>query len=103
MFSLDEKYILTGGQNWAYLWARATGEQLRAFGGDFAKWTVAFAPDSQSVLIGGSGQFAQRWDTDYQTLMDSVCGRVLRDFSEEERERYSIKDQQPTCPANDLK
>jgi hypothetical protein len=30
--------------------------------------------------------------------MDSVCARVLRDFTDQEREQYGINDQQPTCP-----
>ncbi len=97
MFSVDGKYIITGGDETGYLWNRATGQQLRTFGNVGTMWTVAIAPDSQSVIVGGSEQIAQLWDVDYQGLADSVCTRVLRDFTDEEREKYSIYDQEPTC------
>lgn len=35
----------------------------------------------------------------YQVLMDSVCARVLRDFTDKERAQYGIDDKEPTCPA----
>jgi WD40 repeat protein/serine/threonine protein kinase/DNA-binding XRE family transcriptional regulator len=98
VFSPDGKYILTGGFKTAYLWDRATGRQLRAFGMANNLWGVVFSPDSQFILIYGSEKTAQLWDTDYHVLMDSVCARVLRDFTDQEREQYGINDQQPTCP-----
>jgi len=100
-FSADGKYLLTGGLKTAYLWDRATGEQLRTFDVANNLWSVDFSPDGQLIVIGGSTQTAQLWDTDYQALVDSVCARVLRDFTDEEREKYSIHDQQPTCPSNE--
>jgi WD40 repeat protein len=99
VFSLDGKYILTGGLKTAYLWDRATGRQLRAFGVANNLWGVAFSPDSQFILIHGSDRVARLWDTDYRLLMDSVCARVLRDFTEDERAEYGIDDKEPTCPA----
>ena len=101
VFSLDGKYIFTDGLKTAYLWDRATGRQLRAFGVDKNLWAVAISPDSRYVLIGGSTQTAQLWDADYHSLMDSVCARVLRDFTDKEREEYGLNDQRPTCPADD--
>ncbi len=97
VFSLDGKYLLTGGLKTAYLWDRATGRQLRAFGATNNLWSVAISPDSQFVLIAGSDKIARLWDTDYHVLIDSVCARVLRDFTDKEREQYGINDQQPTC------
>jgi hypothetical protein len=41
VFSLNGKYILTGGLKTAYLWDRATGRQLRAFGVTNNLWGVA--------------------------------------------------------------
>jgi WD40 repeat protein/transcriptional regulator with XRE-family HTH domain len=98
VFSLDGKYILTGGLKTAYLWDRATGRQLRAFSVPVNLWGVAFSPDSQFILIHGSDKVARLWDTDYRKLMASVCARVLRDFTEDERAEYGINEQQPTCP-----
>jgi len=99
-FSADGKYLLTGGLKTVNLWDRATGEQLRTFSVSNNLWSVELSPDGHSILIGGSDQFAQLWDTNYQTLVDSVCARVLRDFTDEEREKYNINDQQPTCPSD---
>jgi WD40 repeat protein len=99
VFSLDGKYMLTGSLKTAYLWDRATGRQLRAFGAANDLWSLAISPDSQFVLIGGADKVARLWDIDYQVLMDSVCARVLRDFTDQEREQYGLNDQQPTCPA----
>ncbi|UCC89741.1 MAG: protein kinase [Anaerolineales bacterium] len=99
VFSPDGKYILTGGLKTAYLWDRATGRQLRAFGVTNSLWGVAFSPDSQFVLIFGSDKIARLWDIDYQPLIDSVCARVLRDFTDKERAQYGIDDKEPTCPA----
>ncbi len=92
--------MLTGGGETGYLWDWATGQQLRAFGNVGGMAAVAFSPDSQFVVVGGSKQIAQLWDVDYQALVDSVCARVLRDFTDKERDQYEIRDQQPTCPAN---
>jgi WD40 repeat protein/serine/threonine protein kinase len=99
-FSADGKFLLTGGLKTAHLWDRATGEQLRTFSVANNLWSVELSPDGKLILIGGSTQTAELWDTDYQTLVDSVCARVLRDFTDEEREEYNINDQQPTCPSD---
>lgn len=96
-FSADGRFLLTGGLTTAYLWDRAAGEQLRTFEVANNLWTVELSPDGQFILIGGADQFARLWDTDYQRLVDSVCARVLRDFTDGERQKYSINDQQPTC------
>jgi WD40 repeat protein len=97
-FSPDGRYFLTGGQKTARLWDMATKSQLRAFGLTAKLYSVAFMPDGLHVLIGGSDKVARLWDTDYRVLMDSVCARVLRDFTEDERAEYGINDQRPTCP-----
>jgi WD40 repeat protein len=100
-FSSDGKLLVIGGQKTAALWDAATGEQLRAFEVANNMWGVEFSPDDQYILIYGSDRFARLWDVDYQTLVDSVCARVLRDFTDGERQKYGINDQQPTCPANE--
>jgi WD40 repeat protein len=98
-FSRDGNYLVTGGGKTAFLWDMATGHQLRAFGGDQIVKAVAISPDNQFVLIASSDKVPRLWDADYHKLVDSVCARVLRDFTKKEREQYGIKDQEPTCPA----
>jgi len=46
------------------------------------------SPDSRYILIGGTTQTAQLWDTDSHTLIDSVCARVLRDLTAKEWQQY---------------
>jgi WD40 repeat protein len=102
-FSADGKTILTGGQKTAYLWDTATGRQLRAFGVPANLWAVDISPDGQFIAIGGSDKLVHVWDADYQSLVLSVCARVLRDFTDDERAQYGINDQEPTCPESSQK
>ncbi len=50
-------------------------------------WGVTFSPDNQFALIFGVDKIARLWDLDYQGLIDSVCPRVLRDFTDKLRNR----------------
>jgi hypothetical protein len=38
------------------------------------------------------------WHTDYHDFVESVCARLLRDFTDQERELVPITDEEPTCP-----
>jgi WD40 repeat protein len=76
-----------------------TGQQVRALRGHTDKmWSVAFSPDGQYVLTDSFDGTARLWDTDYRDFLTTVCARLLRDFTESEREQAHLTDEAPTCP-----
>jgi len=93
--------VLTASQDRsARLWDAATGKKLRLFPGH-ANSPVAkaiFSPDGRSVLVGSFDGVAQATPVDLEQLVRSVCARVLRDLTDEERVTYGITDAGPTCP-----
>lgn len=99
-FSPDGKYVLTASQDrTARLWDVSTGEQLRLFP-SHANTAVAnaiFAPDGHSVVIGSFDGVAQQTPTDLNDLIHEVCGRLLRDLTDEERTIYGIAAHHSTC------
>jgi WD40 repeat protein len=104
-FSPDGRYVLTGSADQtARLWDAVSskshsGQELRRFAGHTGEVnTATFAPDGQHVLTASSDGTARLWDMDYHTTMDTLCARLLRDFTEDERAQYEIKDREPTCP-----
>lgn len=100
-FSPDGKYVLTGSQDkTARLWDAQSGKQIRTFPShNFgAVPQVAYSPDGKYVLVASSDGTAQLADVKLETLIQSVCSRLLRDFTTDERAIYSIKDKNPTCP-----
>jgi WD40 repeat protein len=62
-----------------------------------AIWSAAFSPDGKYVLTGSFDYTARLWEVDYRDFVASVCARLLRDFTEEERIQAHIEDQEPTC------
>jgi hypothetical protein len=63
---------------------------------------VAYAPDGHNALIGSSDGTAQLADVELDSLMQGVCARLLRDFTDEERTIYSISDHNSTCPESSI-
>ena len=94
-FSPDGKTIATGSfDNTARLWDVQTGEELRRFIGHPL---VTYFPDGKHILtLDGTTML---WDVDYHTTINLLCSVLLRDFTEEERAQYRIKDNSLTCPA----
>ncbi len=98
-FSADGRYVLTSGEDkTARLWETATGRQVRTFAGyGNTISAIAVSPDGRHVAIADSDGAVQLATLDLDELIQSVCGRVLRDFTPEERIVYSIEGDQPTC------
>ncbi len=99
-FAPDGKTALTGSwDGTARLWDVASSGQLRTFTGHTRPVTsVAFAPDGQTVLTGSEDGTARLWDVDYRDFVAYACPRVSRDLTSDERLRYGITDESPTCP-----
>ena len=99
-FSPDGKLGLTGSaDNTARLWDLETGLELRRFTGHNGpvEWAV-FSSDGKSIITASDDGTARMWSVDYQDTMNYLCSSLLRDFTDEEREQYHIKDNSPTCP-----
>ncbi|MCI0552262.1 MAG: TIR domain-containing protein [Anaerolineae bacterium] len=98
-FSSDGKYVLTGSDDTtARLWDTATGQEVRSLIAHTAPVrSVAFSSDGKYVLTGSVDKTARLWDTDYQAMMQFACAHLVRNLTDEERSRYLVFDNTPTC------
>ena len=80
-------------------WDITTGEELRRFVGHVG-WVSggAFSPDNKYVLTGANDGIARMWFVDLYHEIQYLCSRLTRDFTNQERKQYDIKDTTPTCP-----
>ncbi|MFN8564802.1 MAG: protein kinase [Anaerolineae bacterium] len=99
-FSPDGNYVAAASADrTATIWNTTTEAVVRVLRGHRdAVWGVAFSPDGRLMLTGSLDHTADLWQTDYHDFVASVCGRLLRDFTDQERELASIADDTPTCP-----
>jgi WD40 repeat protein len=72
---------------------------LRRFAGHTdAVVARAFVPNGRQIVTTGAEGTARRWDRGYQATMRALCGRLVRDPTNDERVQYNITSQGPTCP-----
>jgi WD40 repeat protein/transcriptional regulator with XRE-family HTH domain len=100
VFSPNGKYVATASADGtARLWDAQTGQELRRFIGHTAVVeNVVFSPDGKYLLTGSDDGTARLWDVDYQTTIEYLCAVLWRDFTDDERIKYNITDNAPTCP-----
>ncbi|HEX9331621.1 MAG TPA: hypothetical protein VF896_07020 [Anaerolineales bacterium] len=82
-------------------WDITTSEELRRFIRHVSwlcRWSATFSPDDKYVLTGASDGVARLWFVDLHDEIQYLCSRLTRDFTDEERKQYDIKDTKPTCP-----
>ncbi|GAB4430412.1 MAG: hypothetical protein Kow0031_11260 [Anaerolineae bacterium] len=98
-FSPDGKLLLSGSvDGTARLWEIRSGVELRRYNRrPFTVHSVAFAPDGRTVLVAASNGLALRYDIDYEETVAYLCGRLQRDFSDDERMQYEITGEVATC------
>jgi WD40 repeat protein len=102
-WSPDGRFVVSGSQDKTVrLWDIATGTQLRTFPshGNVAVSSVAYAPDGHQVLIGSSNGVAQLDTVELDALVQDVCARLLRDFTDQEWTVYGLPETRPTCLNN---
>jgi WD40 repeat protein/DNA-binding SARP family transcriptional activator len=99
-FSTDGKYVLTASQDKsARLWDVTTGQQLRIFPGhgNSSVANAVFSPDGRYVVVGSFDGTAQMTYVDLSMLVQDVCSRLLRDFTDSEKTVYNITATTSTC------
>jgi WD40 repeat protein len=102
VFSADGRFVLTASADKsARLWDARTGQQVRYFPGHASSSVsgVAISPDGSQVAVASFDGSVQLTPTDAGALIDSVCHRLLRDLTSDERAIYGISGDRPTCPA----
>lgn len=97
-FSADGRTLVSASaDNTLRLWNAETGELIRVLSGHRGVVrSAAFNPRNQLVISASFDGTLRLWDVDYRMFIAGVCAELVRDFTPEERDRFSI-DQTPTC------
>lgn len=101
-FSPKGNYLLsTSLDGTAILWDARTWEPIRTLTGHEGEVTSAgFSPDGTSIVTGGADKTIRIWHTNYEDTVGLVCSllqQINRDLTREERAKYGITDNNPTC------
>jgi WD40 repeat protein len=96
----DGRRALTDSlDNMVRIWDVEKGAELRRVSGNTLDmiWVEPSLDGRHLFALGDDGTTMFLWSTDYEATIKSLCGRLLRDFTAEEREQYNILGEEPTC------
>ncbi|MEQ8675631.1 MAG: TIR domain-containing protein [Aggregatilineales bacterium] len=79
------------------IWDMETGESY-ALEGHTSNVLGAFEMPDGRIMSWEYDGIIQFWFPDPEAFIDYACGRVVRDFTNAERQQYRIPDDAPTCP-----
>jgi WD40 repeat protein/serine/threonine protein kinase len=100
-FSPDGNYVLTASQDkTARIWDVRTGNSLRVIPShaNSGLFTAIFSPDGKRVALGSFDGALVLAYTNLNDAIQSVCQRILRDLTDQQRTTYGIGNPAPTCP-----
>jgi WD40 repeat protein len=97
-FLTDNRILSWSGDHTLRIWD-SEGQTLSVLEGHTsAVFGVEVLDDGRILSLDESGTLRLWEDYGYPTLLESACSRLVRDFLPEERSRYGILDNEPTCP-----
>lgn len=98
-YSPDGQTIVSASEDTTLrLWDASDGSLVRVLSGHTAAVRrVVYSPDGQFILSLSDDDTVRMWYADLDDAIASVCARLFRDFSDEERIRFNIEGEQPTC------
>jgi len=101
-FSPDGSLLLAAGvdSGEAYLWDARTGRQLRVLASHHGARLqgAMFSPDGRWIVLHDANGWVVRTPVRLHDLVRDVCGRVVRDFLDEEPDVYGIRPGTLACP-----
>ena len=77
----------------AKVWDAARGQELVTLTGHNGRVTsAAYSPNGQRIVTSGADQTARVYTTDIHELLQMAEGRVTRQLTTEEKEKYGVPD-----------
>ena len=102
-FSKDDKLIAAGSRDGTvHVWVMSNLDDLplNLTGSGMSHiWDVDFSPDGEFIVASSSNGFIRYWPTHAQTMSQELCDLIIRNFTQQEWERYvgNKVDYQITC------
>ncbi|MBK8022379.1 MAG: protein kinase [Chloroflexi bacterium] len=98
-FSHDGDWLVTSSfDKTVRLWNVETGQEIRRITLPFTPQYTNFTADAATIILLGDDGKVHFFDTGVDETIHTVCARLIRDFTPEERAQYEIADDTPTCP-----